>query len=277
MLVSAKIKSTIESILIYIGVIVVVLFAFFPVYWMIAISFKVEGDILTIPPKFLFQPTLTNYQFVFEKSDFILGIKNSLILIFAVSIIVVPISALAAYSFARFNTGGGNLQFYILTTRMFPPIAAVLPFFLLFNFLGLLDNIVSLILLNSVFNLPFTVWLLYGFFRDIPPDLEEAAMTEGATRFEAFREIVLPLVAPGLAVSAIFTIIFTWNEYLFAYILTRSQAITITRVVAGFFTERGILWGPLCAAATLCTIPMLIMALIIQRYIVRGLTFGAVK
>lgn len=277
MLVSAKTKGTIGSILAHIGVIIIILIAIFPVYWMIAISFKIEKDILAIPPKFLFQPTLANYQYVFERSEFIRGLQNSLILIFAVTIITVPISALAAYSFARFNTGGGNLQFYILTTRMFPPIASVLPFFLLFNLLGLLDNIISLILLNSIFNIPFSVWLLYGFFKDIPPDLEEAAMTEGATRFEAFREIVLPLVAPGLAVSAIFTIIFTWNEYLFAYILTRSQAFTITRVVAGFFTERGILWGPLCAAATLCTIPMLILALIIQRYIVRGLTFGAVK
>lgn len=275
--ISKKTKNVVESVFCHFGIIIIALIAIFPIFWMFITSLKVEGDILTMPPKFLFEPTLANYQYVFAKSDFFLGLTNSSILVLAVIAITLPLSALAAYGFARFNVGAGHLQFYILTVRMFPPIAAIVPFFMLFSSLGLVDNILSLVIMNTLFNFPFTIWILYGFFRDIPSDLEDAAMTEGATRFGAFRDIVLPLIAPGLAVAAIFVCIFTWNEFLFAFILTRSEAITLTRVVAGFYTERGILWGPLCAVATLCIVPMFILALLIQKYIVRGLTFGAVK
>jgi multiple sugar transport system permease protein len=240
-------------------------------------SIKKELDILTTPPKIFCEPTLDNYVFVFEHSQIVRGLINSLIILGGVIALTIPISMLAAYGFSRFNVGGGQLQFYILTVRMFPPIAAIVPYFVIFRNLGLLDNHLSLIVLNTLFNMPFTIWLLAGFLREIPQDLEEAAMIEGATRFEAFREIILPLIAPALAVAAIFTAIFTWNEFLFAFILTRSGAITVTRVMAGFYTERGILWGPLSAASTLCTVPMLILALMIQKYIVRGLTFGAVR
>jgi len=240
-------------------------------------SFKTDLDILTIPPKIFFEPTFDNYIFVFECSYIIKGLINSLIIMGSVIALTIPISMLAAYSFTRFNVGGGQFQFYILTVRMFPPIAAIVPFFVVFRDLGLLDNLLSPIILNTLFNMPFTIWLLAGFIREIQQDLEEAAMIGGATRFEAFYEITLPLIAPALAVAAVFAAIFTWNEFLFAFILTRSEAITVTRVMAGFYTERGILWGPLSACATLCTVPMFILVLIIQKYIVRGLTFGAVR
>jgi multiple sugar transport system permease protein len=261
----------------YIGIFAVITIVLFPFVWMLLTSFKKELDILTVPPKIFFEPTLNNYIFVFEHSSIIKGLVNSLIVVGSVIALTVPISLLAAYSFTRFNVGGGQLSFYILTVRMFPPIAAIIPYFVVFQNLGLLDNVLSLIILNTLFNMPFTIWLVAGFIREIPQDLEEAAMIEGATRFEAFREVILPLITPGLAVAAVFAAMFTWNEFLFAFILTRSEAITVTRVMAGFFTERGILWGPLSACATLCTIPMLILALMIQRYIVRGLTFGAVR
>ena len=275
--ISRKTKNVVGNVLCYFAVIIVSLVTIFPLAWMFITSIKMELDVLTLPPKLLFEPTFENYLFVFERSKFTQGLINSLTVVFAAIAITLPISMLAAYSFARFNVGGGHLQFYILTVRMFPPIAAVVPFFVIFRNMGLLDTVFSLIILNTLFNLPFSIWLLYGFFREIPLDLEEAAMIEGATRFAAFREIVLPLIAPALAVAAIFTCLFTWNEFLFAFILTRSEAITVTRVVAGFWTERGILWGPLSAAATLCVIPMFLFALLIQRYIVRGLAFGAVK
>ncbi|MEM3765530.1 MAG: carbohydrate ABC transporter permease [Candidatus Bathyarchaeia archaeon] len=270
-------KQKIEMVLTYIGIFIAVAIVLFPFIWMVLTSFKKELDILTVPPKILFDPTLSNYGFVFERSNIIRGLTNSLIAVGGVIAITIPVSLLAAYSFARFNVGGGQLSFYILTVRMFPPIAAVIPYFITFQSLGLLDNILAVIILNTLFNMPFTVWLLTGFIKDIPQDLEEAAMIEGATRFEAFREIILPLITPALAVAAVFAAMFTWNEFLFAFILTRSGAVTVTRVMAGFYTERGILWGPLSACATLCTIPMFILALMIQKYIIRGLTFGAVR
>jgi len=274
-----KTKRKIVDVLYYIGIIIVLIVVLFPFLWMFLTSIKKESDILTIPPKIFFEPTLDNYIFVFERPapNIINGLMNSLIIVGSVIALTIPISMLAAYGFTRFNVGGGHLQFYILTVRMFPPIAAIVPYFVIFRNLGLLDNHLSIITLNTLFNMPFTIWLVAGFLREIPQDLEEAAMIDGATRFEAFREINLPLIAPALAVAAIFAAIFTWNEFLFAFILTRSEAITVTRIMAGFYTERGILWGPLSAAATLCTVPMFILALIIQKYIVRGLTFGAVR
>lgn len=275
--VSKKVKGTASSILFYIILLVVLAFALFPIVWMFITSIKPEEAILTYPPTFIFEATIKHYIYAFTTGKLVSGLINSLVIVAATIALVLPVSALAAYSFARFNVGGGHLQFYILTVKMFPPIAAIVPYFLIFRNLRLLDNVIALITLNTLFNLPFAIWLLYGFFKEIPQELEEAAMIEGATRFEAFREIVLPLIAPGLAVTAIFTCLFTWNEFLFAFILTRSKAITITRVVAGFWTQRGILWGPLSATATVCIVPMFILALLIQKYIVRGLTFGAVK
>jgi len=271
--------SLVKKALIYLAVALILIATLTPLVWMVATSIKPEPDILVTPPRFLFTPTLDHYWFALAapEAPLVRGLYNSLIISLATIALVVPISALAAYGFARYNLGGGHLQFYILTVKMFPPIAAIIPFFVIFQNLNLLDNVIALIILNTLFNLPFAIWLLYGFFKEIPADLEESAMIEGSTRFEVFREIVLPLVAPGLAVTAIFSILFTWNEFLFAFILTRSQAVTLTVAVSGFWTHRGILWGPLSAAATVCVIPMFIFALIIQRYIVRGLTFGAIK
>lgn len=270
-------RQKIADVLTYIGIFVAIVIVLFPFIWMLLTSFKKELDILTVPPKIFFEPVLANYIYVFERSSIIKGLTNSLIVVGSVIMLTVPISLLASYAFTRFNVGGGQLSFYILTVRMFPPIAAIIPYFVIFQNLGLLDNILSIIILNTLFNMPFTIWLIASFIKEIPQDLEEAAMIEGATRLEAFREITLPLITPALAVAAVFAAMFTWNEFLFAFILTRSEAITVTRVMAGFYTERGILWGPLSACATLCTIPMFILALMIQRYIVRGLTFGAVR
>jgi len=269
----------VATVLMYLAVVVVMAATLFPLVWMFITSFKKETDVLTFPPTFVFEPTFDNFIYAFTKSKppLSLALTNSLIIGACTVALVVPISALAAYSFARFNVGGGHLQFYILTVKMFPAIAAIIPYFIIFRELGLLDHVLSLIILNTLFNLPFAIWLLFGFFREIPQDLEESAMIEGCSKFGAFRDIVLPLIAPGLAVTAIFSTIFTWNEFLFAFILSRARAVTAPVAVAGFWTQRGILWGPLSAAATICIVPMFIFALLIQRYIVRGLTFGAVK
>ena len=271
----------------YTIVIALLIFFLFPIYWMIATSFKPPSDILTRPPKWTFQPTLENYIYAFEEANFGLFIKNTLIVSLLSTALVIVLGSLASYSFARYNVGKGHLMFFILTTRMMPVIAVIIPYFLIFKSIGKtaignalwlgLDKQGALVVCYTMFNLPFAIWLMHSFFQDIPRELEDSARLDGFTRFQVLRRVVFPLAAPGIAVTAIFCLLFSWNEFLFAFLLTRDAARTITVGVAGFWTQRGILWGPLSAAATVCVVPMLIFALILQRYIARGLTFGAVR
>jgi len=271
----------------YTLVIALLILFLFPIYWMVTTSFKPPPDILTRPPKWTFEPTLTNYVYAFEEANFALFIKNTLIVSVISTAIVIVLGSLASYSFARYNPGGGHLMFFFLTTRMMPAIAVIIPFFVIFKAIGEtavgetlwvgLDKPGALVICYSVFNLPFAIWLMHSFFQDIPVELEDSARLDGYSRLQVLWRVVLPLAAPGIAVTAIFTLIFSWNEFLFAFLLTRDVARTITVGVAGFWTQRGIMWGPLSAAAVVCVVPMMIFALILQRYIVRGLTFGAVR
>jgi multiple sugar transport system permease protein len=259
----------------------------FPIYWMLVTSFKSPADILISPPKWIFVPTLDNYLYAFQVANFGHYIANTLIVATFSTLIVIIVGTLASYGFARYNVSGGNMMFFILTTRMMPAIAVVLPFFLIFKFIGStdigrffqlgLDKLGTLVVCYTIFNLPFAIWLLHSFFQDIPVELEDSARLDGYTRWKVLWKIVFPLAAPGIAVTAIFCLLFAWNEFLFAFILTRQAAMTITVGVNGFWTERGILWGPLSAAAAVCVVPMMAFALALQRYIVRGLTFGAVR
>lgn len=270
------------------GIIILVLLAtVFPIAWMILTSFKPAGDIMVTPPRFVFKPTIDNYVYAMGKANFAMFIKNTLYVSVVSTIFVIILSALAAYSFARYNVGGGNVLFFILTTKMMPAIAVVLPYFLIFRDIGKspigellgigLDKPGALIISYTIFNLPFAIWLMVSFFQDIPLELEDSARLDGYSRMQMFRRVVLPLAMPGIAVTAIFCLIFSWNEFLFAYILTRDVARTITVGVESFFTLRGILWGPVAAAATISVAPMLVFVLVLQRYMVRGLTFGAVR
>ena len=280
-------NSTLGEILRYAIIVLVLTGTLFPIVWLIITSFKPADDIMTWPPRFIFTPTLDNYTYALQKANFLLFIQNTILDAMVSTLIVIVLSSLAAYSFARYNPGGGNILFFILTTKMFPAIAVVLPYFLIFKeigntgigkFLGVgLDRPGALIISYTMFNLPFAIWLMVSFFQDIPRELEDSSRLDGYNRLQVLRRVVLPLAAPGIAVTAIFCLIFSWNEFLFAYILTRDVARTITVGVESFFTLRGILWGPVAAAATISVAPMLIFVLILQRYMVRGLTFGAVR
>jgi multiple sugar transport system permease protein len=280
-------KYSIADILRLAIVVAVLLISLFPIYWMLTTSVKPTNVILISPPVFFFQPTLEHYAYAFQQANFAHYIANTLIVAIVSTIIVIVCGSLASYAFARFNIGGGNLMFFILTTRMMPAIAVILPFFIIFRtagntvvgqFLQLgLDRLGTLVVCYTIFNLPFAIWLMHSFFQDIPMELEDSARLDGYTRFKVLRKVVLPLAAPGVAVTAIFCLLFSWNEYLFASILTRDVAKTITVGVGDFWTQRGILWGPLSAAATVCVVPMILFALLLQRWIVRGLTFGAVR
>lgn len=268
-------------------ILIILIVFLFPIYWMITTSFKSSEDILTRPPKFVFEPTLDNYRFAFEEADFTKFIRNTIIVAGLSTILVVTFGSIASYSFARWNPGDGHIMFFILTTRMMPAIAVIMPFFLIFRDLGKtdlgnrfylgLDQPGALVVAYTVFNLPFAIWLMHSFFQDIPMELEDSARLDGYSRLQVFFRVVLPLAAPGIAVTAIFSLLFAWNEFLFAFVLTRDDARTITVGVSSFQTQQGILWGPLTAAAVVCVVPMLVVALFLQRYMVRGLTFGAVR
>lgn len=270
------------------GLIFVVLgFFVFPIFWMVLTSLKPEEAIMVSPPRFLFTPTLENYAHALYDKNFLFYIKNTLIISVISTAIVVVFGSLAAYSFARFNVGDGHILFFILSTKMMPAIAVILPYFLIFRDVGKtaigkslhlgLDQHGALIVTYVMFNLPFAIWLLVSFFQDIPRSLEHSARLDGLSRIQVLRKVTFPLAAPGIAVTAVFTLIFCWNEFLFAYILTRKVASTVTVGVESFFTLQGILWGPVAAAATISVAPMLIFVLVMQRYMVRGLTFGAVR
>jgi multiple sugar transport system permease protein len=265
----------------------ILLVTLFPIYWMISTSLKPSNLILMSPPVFKFAPTLEHYKYAFQQANFAHYIFNTLVVAVVSTGIVVITGSLASYAFARYDIGGGNLMFFILTTRMMPAIAVVLPFFIIFrsvgntaigSFLQLgLDKLGTLVVSYTIFNLPFAIWLMHSFFQDIPVELEDSARLDGYSRLRVFLKVVIPLAAPGIAVTAIFCLLFSWNEYLFASILTRDVAKTITVGVGDFWTQRGILWGPLSAAATVCVVPMILFAMLLQRWIVRGLSFGAVR
>ncbi|MCA3453847.1 MAG: carbohydrate ABC transporter permease [Rhodobacter sp.] len=279
--------SVVVEILRYGAIFLVLGFFVFPIFWMVLTSFKPEEAIMVSPPRFFFTPTTENYVHALHDKNFLFYIKNTLIISVISTAIVVAFGSLAAYSFARYNVGDGHILFFILSTKMMPAIAVILPYFLIFRDVGKtavgkslhlgLDQHGALIVSYVMFNLPFAIWLLVSFFQDIPRSLEHSARLDGLSRIQVLRRVTFPLAAPGIAVTAVFTLIFCWNEFLFAYILTRKAASTVTVGVESFFTLQGILWGPVAAAATISVAPMLIFVLVMQRYMVRGLTFGAVR
>lgn len=280
-------NSFLKEVFRYATILLVLTFFFFPIFWMLLTSFKPEGAIMVSPPQFLFTPTLDNYSHALFDKNFLFYVGNTLIISTISTFIVIVIGSLAAYSFARYNVGDGHVLFFILSTKMMPAIAVILPYFLIFRDLGRtdigkflhlgLDQHGALIVSYVMFNLPFAIWLLVSFFQDIPRELEHSARMDGLSRLQVLRKVTFPLAAPGIAVTAVFTLIFCWNEFLFAYILTRRFASTVTVGVESFFTLQGILWGPVAAAATISVAPMLVFVLVMQRYMVRGLTFGAVR
>jgi multiple sugar transport system permease protein len=253
-----------------------------PVYWLITISFKREIDQFAVPPKwFSFSPTLEHYADAFLARSFGQYLLNSLVVAVASTICALIIGSLAAYSLARFRLPRNldrHLALWILSTRMFPAIVTAVPLFLIMRDLRLVNTRLSLIIVYTGFNLPFVVWMMRGFFAEVPRDLEEAALVDGDSRLGALRRVVLPLVAPGLAATAVFCLIVSWNEFLFALVLTQTDdAMTLPVGIAGRVTQYGIKWGAMSAAAVVAMIPILAFAMAMQKYLVRGLSLGAVK
>lgn len=272
-----------QTVAAYIVVSLASLAAIFPVYWMVATSLKTRWDSFRLPPKWLFIPTFENYVSVltgegWNASPMGLLLKHSLIISVSATILALLAGSATAYSLARFplTPGANHFAGWVLSTRVLPPVVVALPIFAMMQRLGLVDTYPGLIIPYAAFNLPFVVWMLKGFFEGIPEDLEHSAMVDGATRWQAFRMISLPLVAPGIAATAVLIWTLSWNEFLFALLLTRSLK-TAPVSVTEFVTMYGIEWGQLTATASLMALPPLILTMLVQKHLVKGLTFGAVK
>jgi multiple sugar transport system permease protein len=247
-----------------------------PVLWTIRTS--LAGRALAYQPaKVLFTPTLDNYVKIFIDEPFLKFFWNSVWIALASAVASLVIGSLAAYAIARFRTGGASLSFSVLGTQMLPPVALVIPFYLLAQRFGLLDRGWALAAVYLSFNLPFVVWILIGFFQGIPRELEEAALVDGCGRWTAFRQIVLPLSLPGLLAAGVFAFVLSWNEFLFALVLTGRHSKTLPVALAGLMSSQGNQIGAICAATVAMMMPIVVLTWVIQRYLVRGLTFGAVK
>ena len=258
-------------------VVIVALVMMVPIAWIALAAFKQHVDVYQL--KLLFRPTLENFALVFD-SPYHLGRKllNSTVVSFVTVAIAIPIATCAAYSFSRFRMRGERVMFVmILATQFVPAVVIVLPFFLLFRDLGILDTRTGLILVNLSIVTPFAIWMIKGFIDGIPRDTEEAALVDGSTRLQVIRNIVLPMAAPGIVTAAIFCFIIAWNDFLFALILTTSKAVTLTVGLALFQAEEGDLWNLLAAAGIIIMVPMFVLALIIQKHFVQGMTMGAVR
>jgi multiple sugar transport system permease protein len=266
----------------YALLVIAALAALLPIYWMLTISLKTEVEQFAVPPIwFFFKPTWRHYYETFFIRPFGRYLLTSATVALVSTALALLVGTLAAYSLARLKLPGKldeRLSFWIISTRMFPPIVTIVPLFLLMRDLRLLNTIPALVIVYTGFNLPFVVWMMRGFFEELPRDLEEAAMVDGDSRLGALRRVVLPLVAPGLAATAIFCLIICWNEFLFALILTQTDAtITLPVGIAGRVTQYEIKWGAMSAAGVVAMIPILAFAMAVQRYLVRGLSLGAVK
>ncbi len=248
-----------------------------PIIWIFLAAFKTHVDVYQL--KLFFTPTLENFGTVFD-SPYNLGDKliNSTIVAGVTVLFAIPIATCAAYSFSRFRLRfETSMLVMILATQFVPAVVIILPFFVMFRDLGLLDTRLGLIMVNLAIVMPFAIWMIKGFIDGIPLETEEAAMVDGSTRVQVIRNIVLPMAAPGLFTAGIFCFIIAWNEFLFALILTNKDAVTLPIGLALFKAEEGDLWNLLSAAGIIIMLPMFILALIIRKYFVQGMTMGAVR
>jgi multiple sugar transport system permease protein len=273
---------------------VVALFAF-PIYFWITVAFKPDRDIFALPPKLLaFDWNLSSFEEVFGVSfGFERGLEvlpgggnfymlpnlwTSVVVAVLSTLVAVTIATLAAYALSRMRIPGQHhFVFWVLSTRMMPPVAVAIPLFFIYRDLGLLDTYTGVILVHALMNLPLAVLLLKSFFDDIPTEIDEAALIDGASRFTIFRRIVLPMALGGIAATAVLCFIFSWTEFLFVLTLTQTSLKTVPVVSSTFVTSTGTAWGNMAALGTAAMIPAFVFILLVQRNLVRGLTLGSLK
>jgi multiple sugar transport system permease protein len=268
-------SGTIFGLYVFIGLNLI--WTLFPVYWTLVTSLKTIQQMNTMPPLFIFSPTLANYLKILS-GDAILTFRNSLIISICSVIIGLLVGFPAAYTLARLNfRGKSQANFYILSMRIAPVFAFLIPYYLTFRTFGMLDSFVSMILVYSTITIPFSVWMLESMIADLPQEIEDAALVDGCTPLEVMWHIVAPMLAPGVAATAILAFVFSWNEFFFALILTGEHTRTVPVMLISLIGLMGVDWVKMSAAGILAIIPTVILALLAQRYLVRGLTMGAIK
>lgn len=271
------------------AIVIVVLLVFaawtlFPIVWALITSFKQPGDSFeaTFIPFKQFQPTLYAWKdaFIFTGDRTIRSLINSVVIASMSSAVVLMLGAFAGYSLARYEFKkwkNKDISLFILSQRMFPPVAVLIPYFLIMQNLRLLDNVLAIIIVHTTMNLPLAVWLMLDFFADLPRDLEEAALIDGCGHLKAFVRIALPIAAPGLVAVYVLSFIFSWNEFIFVIVFGYHKAMTLPVMIAGSLSVRGLEFWKVASLSILAIIPPVVLAVILSRYLVRGLTLGAIK
>jgi len=282
----------VKAVLFYAALAVALIFFLFPIVWILETSFKNLRDAQSSVPTFFgFTPTLDNYRHIFSQTttdvsghtqnvstDFPHFFFNSIVIDVTATALALILGTLAAYAFSRFRVAGKNdMLFFILSQRMLPPVAVLVPIFLMYSKLNLIDTYDGMILLYTTFNLPFAVWMMKGFIDEIPKEYEDAAMVDGYTRFQAFYKIIVPQSLPAAAATAVFLLITVWNEFVFATQLTQTATRTAPPGIASAQTLGGIDWGLIAAVSTLFVLPVVIFTFLVRNYLLRGVTFGAVR
>jgi multiple sugar transport system permease protein len=256
---------------------VLALLALTPFLWLLIMSFKTNAEIFRWPPRLFFPATFDNYAALWT-SEFRGSFGNSLVASVASTFISLVIGVPAAYALSRWiGRASGTITLWILASRMAPPIAFTIPYFLAYRYLELLDTLAGLIIIYLTFNLSLVIWMMRPFYDQLPRSLEEAAWIDGATLWQGFYKIILPLSGPGLAATAILCFLFAWNDFFFALILTRTEAMTAPVAVVNFMNYEGWEWGRIAAGGTMIMLPVLIFSFVVRRYLVSGLTGGAIK
>ena len=254
------------------------LFVLVPLYWMFITSIKPSDDYLSVPPVWIPKaPTLVHYTAALFAYRGLQGLINSLIISLSATLLSAVLGTLMAYSFARFNTGGKHLAFWVLSQRFLPPVAIILPIFLIYRMIGLHDTYIGMIIAYTVFTLPVSVWMMFAYFRGIPKSMEEAALVDGCSRWMSFRKIAVPLAIPGIVAAAIFAFIACWTEFFFALILTSRYTFTLPTVFRAFLGFQGAQYGEASALAIVSLVPSIVLGTLVQKHLVRGLTLGAVR
>jgi multiple sugar transport system permease protein len=251
----------------------------FPVLWALLTSFKTERDVLAYPPTVIFKPTLANYHDVlFGSASLLPNLYSSVIVAGASTLLTLLFAIPAAYALARLEFPGKRASgFYVLATQMLPPVGLIIPYYLVLQKVGGLDTYAGLVLIYLTFSLPFAIWLMVSYFEDIPREMEEAALLDRAGRLRALWYVILPQVRGGIAVTTIFVFLNAWNEFLFAVVLGGNRVRPVTVAMFNFISVEQTLWAKLAAGAMLAMAPVILLGLLAQRHIVKGLTVGAVK
>jgi multiple sugar transport system permease protein len=272
-----EIKSPVRRILVYGLLILVVAIIIMPLVWMVITSFKPKS-IVGIPYILFFEPSLENYYYVTNAKPTWKVVADTTIVAASTSILSLLVGAPAAYALSRYSfRGRDDLAFWMLTFWMSPPVAFAIPLFVIYDTLKLVDTYPGIILAHTIANLPFVVWLLREYIRDIPREVEEAALVDGASDISVFVRVTLPLLRPGLAAVGVLAFVFSWTEFLYALIFTHGNVRMLTVEVSSYWTIAGVLLGPMTAAITISIIPAIVFAILLQKHVVRGLTLGAVR